>query len=118
MRWKKKRPPRRTTMTAEAEASISGPGATPWPVRAHRKPSMTPAMGLSARAAVGPQHPAPRAGGAVAGAGGTGDLFDSGVELSDPALRCLTGGRTGGSSGDDAAHPDPARERLFKMDRR
>src|ERR1039458_6719669 len=74
--------------------------------------------GNRAGAAVGPQHPAPRAGGAVAGAGGTGDLFDSGVELSDPALRCLTGGRTGGSSGDDAAHPDPARERFFKMDRR
>lgn len=46
MRWKKKRPPTRTSATAAVEANRSGPGGWPWPVSAQRKPSMTPAMGL------------------------------------------------------------------------
>jgi len=35
-------------MTAQAEANISGPGATPWPVRAHRNPVNDASHGIEA----------------------------------------------------------------------
>src|SRR5206468_5729093 len=47
MRLKKTSPPRTTSATAKAEASSSRLGACPRPVMAQRKPSITPAMGLS-----------------------------------------------------------------------
>src|SRR5437016_11116715 len=47
MRLKKVSPPRTTNATAEAEASSSRLGACPRPVMAKRKPSITPAIGLS-----------------------------------------------------------------------
>ena len=47
MRWKKNSPPRTTTMTMPEEASSRAPGGCPCPVNAHRKPSITPAMGFS-----------------------------------------------------------------------
>src|SRR5206468_10937902 len=47
MRLKKNNPPRTTNATAKAEASSSRLGACPRPVIAQRKPSITPAMGLS-----------------------------------------------------------------------
>jgi hypothetical protein len=45
--WKKKSPPTRTSATAPVDASSSGPGGWPCPVNAHRKPSITPAIGFS-----------------------------------------------------------------------
>src|SRR6266481_4245685 len=47
IRWKKKRPPSKTTQTPTADAAIAAPGGCPCPVSAQRKPSITPAMGLS-----------------------------------------------------------------------
>src|SRR6267143_4546136 len=47
IRWKKKRPPSSTTQTPIAEAAIAAPGGCPCPVSAHRKPSITPAIGFS-----------------------------------------------------------------------
>src|SRR5438094_3075778 len=44
---KKTSPPRTTSATAKADASSSRLGACPRPVMAQRKPSITPAMGLS-----------------------------------------------------------------------
>src|SRR5260370_30242108 len=47
IRWKKKSPPSSTTQTPIADAPIAAPGGCPCPVRAHRKPSITPAIGFS-----------------------------------------------------------------------
>ena len=47
MRLKKNSPPTTTTATIALEASSSRLGAWPRPVIAHRKPSITPAIGFS-----------------------------------------------------------------------
>src|SRR2546425_734392 len=47
IRLKKKSPPRRTITTATAETSRMSPGGWPRPVMAHRKPSITPAIGFN-----------------------------------------------------------------------
>src|SRR5713101_324760 len=47
IRLKKKSPPRRTITTATEEMSRMSPGGWPRPVMAHRKPSITPAIGFN-----------------------------------------------------------------------
>src|ERR1041384_8789508 len=47
IRWKNISPPTRIASTATDEASISSFGGCPCPVSAHRKPSITPAIGFS-----------------------------------------------------------------------
>src|SRR5713101_1664626 len=47
IRLKKKSPPRRTITTATEETSRMSPGGWPRPVMAHRKPSITPAIGFN-----------------------------------------------------------------------
>ena len=47
MRWKKNSPPISTSATPTADAAIAAPGGCPWPVSAHRNPSITPAIGFS-----------------------------------------------------------------------
>src|SRR5947207_15415369 len=45
--WKNINPPTRITTTATADASIIWSGGCPWPVSAHRNPSITPAIGCN-----------------------------------------------------------------------
>src|SRR6266446_2626062 len=47
MRLKKNNPPSTTSATAALDTRSSSPGACPRPVIAHRKPSITPAIGFS-----------------------------------------------------------------------
>src|SRR5262249_40196592 len=45
--WKKISPPSKMTSTAALDASKLIAGACPWPVSAHRNPSITPAIGFN-----------------------------------------------------------------------